>query len=477
MNLNNMSDEELDRLFKASADNFDPPFDPEAWAAMDQKLEQVQVRHRWFRRYYPFVSLFLLITIVTIYQLVDRSAMSNEPDFLKTKQNQELAETSISELKEGKSKVEGKQWEAKEITGLNNTKPGLETGSTRDARRDNTTAFKETGKREPSKIDITRQQEKQGNLRWKNAVAIGLRKRDNQKEQRSTKETSSTDDSRISASASRKFVDLALVEKQIISAVEGEKSVEVESANEKPTLDSLNYRSLVLAPAIKPAEITMELLSLDSSFTSQNLKNQLHEAGLPKRTSAFMSYVQIGLAVAPDFTMVKFKNPDAVSANAGVLLGVPLTEKLSLVSGVVWANKVYSANAEDYYFSNGYTYTEPVDATCKVIDIPLNLQYKVFGNEKNAFAIQAGLSSYLMLSEEYSSGGYYPYYNEVSNENQHWFKVQNVSLVYNRILSPAFSFGVEPFVKIPYGGIGDGKVKLTSAGVFFSAGYRIKLKP
>ncbi|WP_210464180.1 porin family protein [Rufibacter roseolus] len=472
-----MSDEELDRLFRASAENFDPPFDPEAWAAMDQKLEQVQVRHRWFRRFYPFVSLVLFISLVTIYQLVDKSEIDFEPTFSKTQQKQELAEIKKTEALEAKSQKKQEQQEAESMPSLKITGATAAESNSQVASDPKTTASTEVIEEEPINKVIGKHQEekrrKEGNSGLKVPVAIGLGQDHKQKESWRPKEPRSTRESQISSVSVRRESDLALGIRRSTMTIADENSLD----EEKATLELLEQRTISLVSMVRPLDLTLQLISLDSASSSQNSEVLIEGAGQHESTSAFLSYIQVALAVAPDVTTVKFKNPDAVSANAGILLGVPLTHKLSLVSGVVWANKVYSANADDYYFSNGYTYTEPVDATCKVIDIPINLQYRLFGNEKNTLAIQAGLSSYLMLSEKYTSGGYYPYHNEVSNENQHWFKVQNVSLMYSRTISPVFSFGVEPFVKIPYGGIGDGKVKLTSAGVFFSAGYRIKLKP
>ncbi|WP_210490235.1 hypothetical protein [Rufibacter aurantiacus] len=472
-----MSDEELDRLFKASAENFDPPFDPEAWAAMDQKLEKVQVRHRWFRRFYPFVSLVLLISLVTIYQLVDKSEIDFEPTFSKTQQKQELAQIKETEALEAKSQKKQKQQEVESIPSLNDTETITAESNSQVASDSKTASSIEViGEVPINKVFGKHQEEKgrkEGNSGLKVPVAIGLGRDHKQKESWRPREPRSRRESKISSGSVGRESNLALGIRRSTMTIADENGLD----EEKATLELLEHRAISIAPRVSPVNLTLQLISLDSAPNSQNSEVPMEGAGPQKSTPAFLSYIQVALAVAPDVTTVKFKNPDAVSANAGILLGVPLTHKLSLVSGVVWANKMYSANADDYYFSNGYTYTEPVDATCKVIDIPINLQYRLFGNEKNTLAIQAGLSSYLMLSEKYTSGGYYPYHNEVSNENQHWFKVQNVSLMYSRTISPVFSFGVEPFVKIPYGGIGDGKVKLTSAGVFFSAGYRIKLKP
>jgi hypothetical protein len=62
-------------------------------------------------------------------------------------------------------------------------------------------------------------------------------------------------------------------------------------------------------------------------------------------------------------------------------------------------------------------------------------------------------------------------YNPIINENRHFFSVLNLSMGYERSLSDRWSLQVEPYLKAPLSGVGAGKVKLTSAGVFFGLKY------
>ena len=70
-----MSDEELDNLFRKSAEHLDPPFDPEAWKAMERKLDQATVRAPWYRRYWPLGLLLLLLLLapLMVSQLKDET--------------------------------------------------------------------------------------------------------------------------------------------------------------------------------------------------------------------------------------------------------------------------------------------------------------------------------------------------------------------------------------------------------------------
>lgn len=60
---------------------------------------------------------------------------------------------------------------------------------------------------------------------------------------------------------------------------------------------------------------------------------------------------------------------------------------------------------------------------------------------------------------------------EVYNQNRHLFSIWNVSAGYEMPLNNHFSLQAAPFVKLPLSGIGYGRVKLTSTGVLFSLKY------
>jgi hypothetical protein len=85
-----------------------------------------------------------------------------------------------------------------------------------------------------------------------------------------------------------------------------------------------------------------------------------------------------------------------------------------------------------------------------------------------------------MRQEKYTYE-YYPYggnqgYSkdwQIKNQNQHLFSIYNLSVGYGRQLSRGVLLGVEPFVKVPLAGVGAGKIKLASAGVFFALSYRL----
>jgi hypothetical protein len=57
------------------------------------------------------------------------------------------------------------------------------------------------------------------------------------------------------------------------------------------------------------------------------------------------------------------------------------------------------------------------------------------------------------------------------NENKHFFKVINLSAGYERKLNQRFSLQAEPFIKLPTTGVGYGRIKLLSTGLFMSVKF------
>ncbi|MET4074556.1 outer membrane beta-barrel protein [Hymenobacter sp. UYCo722] len=208
--------------------------------------------------------------------------------------------------------------------------------------------------------------------------------------------------------------------------------------------------------------------------------NEVAPTSLPAVVRQQRFYV--GLVAAPDVSTVKFADVQAPHLNVGLTLEYRLGQRWRVATGLQRATKEYYARREDYdWTSYPRAYTRDfswVDGTCTVVDIPLNLRYDAVVGPRYRIFGTAGLSSFFMQRERYT----YDYYDNTSNapavwdrsfvnDNQHWFKVLNVSAGYEYGLGTHWRLQAEPYVKVPLAGVGAGKVKLLSAGVFFGLKY------
>lgn len=194
--------------------------------------------------------------------------------------------------------------------------------------------------------------------------------------------------------------------------------------------------------------------------------------------------ISLAISTGPDFNSTAAVLGGRTSMAVGLSVGVGLSKRLGIQTGLIYGSKKYNANGYDYTFNNPNTQTtiESIQAVCKVLEIPLKATYKLIENQNRSIEINAGLSSYIMLKENYVFK-YLPYtgrkdrISEFTNANQHFFSVLDLSATYNiKLKSKKFALGFEPYIKIPLGGIGQGNVPLKSSGVSLKLHYDLNKK-
>ncbi|MNL67379.1 hypothetical protein D3C87_1919530 [compost metagenome] len=101
---------------------------------------------------------------------------------------------------------------------------------------------------------------------------------------------------------------------------------------------------------------------------------------------------------------------------------------------------------------------------------------------KKSIDINAGVSSYFMLKEDYTyrytaGSGIDDRLQEYRNKNQHYFGVADLSATYYvKLRKERLRLGLEPYIKIPLTGVGEGKVNLKSSGLSLKLRYDLGKK-
>jgi hypothetical protein len=194
--------------------------------------------------------------------------------------------------------------------------------------------------------------------------------------------------------------------------------------------------------------------------------------------------------LAPEFNGTSFSTSYKSTSQAGGLsVEFYPTAKLKIGAGLVVNNKIYTAGKGDYvpekgFWTNGIA-PDATEARCLILDIPLTIGYRIAGNDKRSIWVNAGLSSYWMLTENY----HYVYEPTDPALVQGWngkrenfdaFSSLNLSIAYERRIKERLFLLVEPYYKLPVGGIGHGSVNLISSGVNLGFRYTLnkhKVKP
>lgn len=151
-----------------------------------------------------------------------------------------------------------------------------------------------------------------------------------------------------------------------------------------------------------------------------------------------------------------------------------VSKKWSIQSGLTYSIKKYRALGEEYatpeWLANAPEALVGVEAKCFVIDIPINVRRYFTAKNGNRWFVSSGISTYLMLREDYT----YDYTEDrpnwlnwwsIRNQNNHFFGIANVSVGYQTSLSQKLNLAVEPFMKLPLTGIGSGRVRFLSFGI------------
>jgi len=165
--------------------------------------------------------------------------------------------------------------------------------------------------------------------------------------------------------------------------------------------------------------------------------------------------------------------------NVGLLFSAGVYNKLTLTTGANYAAMPYNTNIANYH--TGYTFkTNPseIEADCRVLDIPINLDYQLYNKHQNKFSIGTGLSSYIMLHESYQF--YYadpttkgPVAFTVPNEGKYFFGIMNLQATYTRQVNSKFGLSIQPYMKLPLTTIGYSQTRLQTAGVAVGLSWNI----
>lgn len=195
------------------------------------------------------------------------------------------------------------------------------------------------------------------------------------------------------------------------------------------------------------------------------------------------SRVTIGVSLAPDMSTVgsisNFHNP---GYKLGISVEYNLSQNLGLSAGAIHTTVRYVASEQEYnppvYWKDGIRPSEAV-AECILIDIPVSLKYNFLHFDHSRLYGTVGISTYVMLNEDYQFN-YQNYQDDlVQNWNDrtgtsHWMSNAGLSIGYELDVHPNFSIRAEPFIKVPLREVGWGNVKLYSMGSFFSINYKLQ---
>jgi hypothetical protein len=199
---------------------------------------------------------------------------------------------------------------------------------------------------------------------------------------------------------------------------------------------------------------------------------------VPGRMGAAPATLAVTAIASSDLNGITPLQGGRVGGNLGAMFSVGI-KKWTFSTGAMYSIKPYQESYEQYHTS--YVFKTPpssVTANCRMIDIPLNVNYQVYNKFGNKFTVGSGLSSYIILRENYTFNYSNPYtYGpssfSVANRNRNILGILNLDATYEHRIDSRFGIAIQPYYKIPLSNVGVSQVKLESAGVAVGVSWNL----
>ncbi|HEY0743816.1 MAG TPA: hypothetical protein VGD40_20265 [Chryseosolibacter sp.] len=268
-----------------------------------------------------------------------------------------------------------------------------------------------------------------------------------------------------------------------------QRSEDVRIRSDEPR-EALSLLEDIGEPPVAPTEpVRTEPIKADSIFAdvkSEGMNEVVDEVVKEeeKNQSKLPRFSITGL-VSPDFSTTSLSKYSRPSNVFGLLLGYRIMNRITIMTGVTKGLKRYEGYGSEYTPPEGYwrartngVIPDEVEGKCGIIEVPILIQADVLQQRKSRLFVSAGVSSYFMRSEHYQ----YTFNEPNPGAAESWtakeptrylFKIGHLSAGYDHVIANKFTIGIEPFLKVPFEGIGWTDINLYSTGAYINLRYNI----
>jgi hypothetical protein len=484
-----LPDDELDKLFRKSAEELDPKFEPEDWDNLKKRLDQQDGRTAasWFRKWWPLGLLALLIPVGFVAyvlmgnaekeivgkdkKIVSEVASATAPPEKRTsvvtkRQMKNPASSVNAEVRESKASASHEKISRKEGIVKFSSKPNVETAAQKGRKLLPRSRSKAGGVYlEPNRskgeggdgalsFEVT--EVRKNDPSGTNAAKLGARPAIGSNGVASKQAVSGINTNVIAETAP----GISELEKKVVEEEAGRMQFAANNLANNP----LSWHNAIPYPAVKADSVNIVSQQADAD------KGQDEIVESPKWA--------IRLGYSPDLTTVGFQNFTKPGTAFSLLGEYGLTKRLYVQVGVVRTEKDYYAPGSEYKFKNYVTSIntpDSLDGVCLMYEIPLGIRFDFVQKAHSRLFFGTGFSSYYIQKEEYK----YYYKDYVHGQKPYWkgksgltlFSHLNASVGYERTITRKLSILAEPYIRIPLKGVGYGKVNLTTMGMWLSLRY------
>lgn len=452
--------EDIENKIREAAANSEPAFDEQAWLKMELLLNKEDRKKRWFFVWSRYVLPLLLIGVgLAGYWYFNNTPVEKNMDSIVTASTSST--TNNEHYLTNPNKVELDVKENKKAARVTEKAISGKTGS----QLKNADTFN----------DKTSGQNIQSVTQQKDVVDNHLYVENTFKAKKVKLQKKGIAAIKISDSQVSTETDETLNGNEIARDNKTEKNESVITPVKESTdfiAKNIAIDTIKNVAGIKEAKPTTTDKKLTASTKKANNK-PLSDKGL----SRWYLLASLGAEVS-GVRFLSFQN-STVTARYGAGIGFQVNKKISLQTGFYAGRKKYIGGSDDYNAKPGSYWSmvdiKKVDASCLVYDIPVTIRYNFVQKSSLIFYGTAGLSSYIMKKEDYNY--HYTYNNNYYEKaksytgNKNIFSMFSISTGIEKKLAPQFSFLAEPYLSFPLSGVGEGSVKLYSAGLQIGIKY------
>lgn len=479
-----MSEQELDELFKNASEKYDAPYDPNDWEKLAVRLDKEESRSGfWNWKTYLGLSTLLLVSSTSLFIMLNNSG--------DTKTTNDFAKKSVGDSMVAAHTGVKVEENAKVIVplplNLLQNSESKNSGSVKNQNKNN--GEKLSSKKRNTSIAIeqpnnTNEIKPEGkNLTSKNKEhALSATDEINyssvKKSGTSIPKKNENDQNREESFSENEFILTDHKKSEDISLKHDDEKL----MNENNSQQSSNKTNLLLSTNLmidslsETKRIDSAKAVVDSVAPTDTVKVITQEEEKKKER---IHHISLKLNVSPDYSSVGYYSPNKSGFNFGLIGEYSFTSHWSVLSGAIWTKKNYSGNDIAYPYKGKMITANHFDGNCRMLDWPINVNYYFTPTNRLGIYVSAGLSSYFMFNQNYNyevnyGGSEYYRSEEINQKENEWFKMTNLSFGLQYKLNNRWSLQAEPFAKIPLAGVGQGKLKLVSSGIFFNIKYTFK---
>ncbi|WP_290795032.1 hypothetical protein [Flavihumibacter sp. UBA7668] len=258
------------------------------------------------------------------------------------------------------------------------------------------------------------------------------------------------------------------------------------------------YKNVILNLQIDQSESNLILLEEKSLYPSMPKTNRISlpvtitvpdpaepdqkisDSSKPEQETNFRFYIYAGAAADRGFINRNHASDYKLAYGGGI--GVQLNKRWAIQAGILQTRKIYEAPGDAYTPKKGSYYDNPnykikeVYADCAILEIPVSVRYSFLQNKKQQFFGMLSTQAALMQRESYDyyytrfgqpAKGYYTYRTNALE----LFSALGLSVGYERKINDNLHWLIAPYFNLPTSGVGEGAVKLRSAGIFTGLRY------